>query len=66
MKLSFFAFGRILQMSSGHEIVRRNAAPISATNLCVTDCTGVVDDWKRYSNNAAFVDGNYIFVLIFS
>ena len=60
MKILIFVFGLIFQASSGHEIVRRNSRPISAKNICVTECTGKADNWQSYSNNTASVDGKYI------
>ena len=65
MKILRLLLGYIFQGNAGHEIARRNAGPISATYLCVNECTGVTDDWTNFSNKGIKVDGN-VFVLIFA
>ena len=57
MKILSLLFGSIFQSSAGHEIARRNAGPISATNLCINECTGVADDWQNYESVGIYVDG---------
>ena len=54
MKILTLLFGYIFQGNTGHTIVKRNAEPISATNFCINECTGVADDWQDYGNN---IDG---------
>ena len=41
MKILPLLFGYIFQGSAG-------AGPISQTNICITECTGVADDWTDY------------------
>ena len=58
MKILPLFFGYIFQGNAGHEIARRNAGPISATNLCINECTGVSDDWKNFGTNGGIsLDG---------
>ena len=60
MKL-LFLLGYIFQGNDGHAISRRNAGPISATNLCVNECTGVADNWTNFNGgnyDGIKVDGN--------
>ena len=63
MKLLPFLFAGIFQGYSGHTITKRNAGPISATNLCINECTGVADDFTNF-NGANYqgvkVDGSYL------
>ncbi len=63
MKLSSLFFGYLAQGITGHDIGRRNAAPISATNLCINECTGVADGWTNYpkSKNGIYTDGELFF-----
>ena len=62
MELLPFLFGYIFQGNAGHSIVKR-AGPISQTNICINECTGVSDDWTNFSNKGIKVDGN-VFLLI--
>ena len=57
MKILPFLFGYIFQGNEGHSIVKR-AGPISQTNICINECTGVADDWTNYNNLGIKVDGN--------
>ena len=52
-----FLFGYIFQGNEGHSIVKR-AGPISQTNICINECTGVADDWKNYNDEGIYIDGN--------
>ena len=61
MKILPLLFGYIFQGNAGHEIARRNAGPISATNLCINECTGVADDWTNFNDLGIKVDGNLFF-----
>ena len=61
MKLSFL-LAYILQGNDGHTINKRNAGSISATNLCVNECTGVADAWTDFNGGnyqGIKVDGNF-------
>ena len=60
MKILPLLFSYIFQGNAGHEIVRRNAGPISATNLCINECTGVADNWKDYAQVGIKVDGELV------
>ena len=57
MKILPLLFGYIFQGNTSHEIARRNAGPISATNLCINECTGVADNWTDFSTTGIKVDG---------
>ena len=57
MKLLPFLFGYIFKENAGHSIVKR-AGPISQTNICINECTGVADDWTDVQNIGITVDGN--------
>ena len=63
MKILPFLFGYIFQGNEGHSIVKR-AGPISQTNICINECTGVADDWTNYDNLGIKVDGNLFFLSI--
>ena len=56
MKILPLLFGYIFQGGAGH-VVKRNAGPISETNICINECTGVADDWTNYNNLGIKVDG---------
>ena len=57
MKILPFLFGYIFQGNAGHSIVKR-AGPISQTNICINECTGVADDWTNFVDKGIKVDGN--------
>ena len=52
MKILPLLFGYIFQGSAG-------AGPISQTNICINECTGVASDWTNYSNLGIKIDGKY-------
>ena len=52
-----FTFRLYFPLNESHEIARRNAGPISATNLCINECTGVADNWTDFSVSGIKVDG---------
>ena len=57
MKILPLLFGYIFSLYKSHEIARRNAGSISATNLCINECTGVADNWTDFSVSGIKVDG---------
>lgn len=60
MKILPLLFAYIFQRNASHEIARRNAGPISATNLCINECTGVADNWTDFAATGIKVDGELL------
>ena len=57
MKILPLLFGYIFQGHAGHSIAKR-AGPISQTNICINECTGVADDWTDFSTWGIYTNGN--------